>query len=231
MQSVSLNLLVARLLLLLSPVYPSRFVCAMPSSKISASSPTLFRSYSVRSNKSYNCRIWEAARATSAAPTFFKRIVIDDGVSKEAYIDGALGCNNPIKQVLKEALNVFGPNRQIACILSIGTGQKETVGLAQPNAFRKWIPIGIISVLKEIATTCNTAAEEVEELFKGVNSVYFRLNVDQGMQNISLQEWKKLEEVANSTNAYLKESFCDKDYRFRCGFPPEPERSCCHWSN
>src|SRR5947207_1943709 len=178
----------------------------MPSSNISASSPILFRTYSVRSENSYNCRIWEAARATSAAPIFFKRIIIDDGVSKEAYIDGALGCNNPIKQVLKEAQNVFGPDRHIACILSIGTGQKETVGLDQPNAFRKWIPVDIISVLKEIATTCNTAAEEVEELFKGVNHLYFRLNVDQGMQNISLQEWKKLEEVANSTNAYLKKA-------------------------
>ena len=52
---------------------------------------------------SSNRTIWEAVRATSAGPTFFKRIVIE-GV---LYVDGGMGCNKPVQQVLQEAKHVF----------------------------------------------------------------------------------------------------------------------------
>src|SRR5947208_9222664 len=49
--------------------------------------PRRFRTYPVRALASANCEIWEAARATSAAPTFFKRIAISDGGgAKEEFI-------------------------------------------------------------------------------------------------------------------------------------------------
>ncbi|RPA82983.1 FabD/lysophospholipase-like protein [Ascobolus immersus RN42] len=50
------------------------FVCAL--SSINTTFPRLFRTYPVRSNPSANCMIWEAARATTAAPTYFKPIDI-----------------------------------------------------------------------------------------------------------------------------------------------------------
>ena len=56
----------------------------------------------------YNCTIWEAGRATSAAPTFFKRIKIGPTGSGVEYVDAGLGCNNPVKQVVAEAARVFG---------------------------------------------------------------------------------------------------------------------------
>jgi patatin-like phospholipase/acyl hydrolase len=70
--------------------------------------PRRFRTYPVRENASANCKIWEAARATTAAPTFFKRIAIgEEGQAKEHFIDSVLKCNNPAKQVLEEATNVL----------------------------------------------------------------------------------------------------------------------------
>ena len=66
----------------------SRFVCAVGSSDIGhAAGPTLFRTYEVTKNGSYNCKIWEAARATTAAPTFFKRIKIGSLASGVEYVD------------------------------------------------------------------------------------------------------------------------------------------------
>ena len=47
-----------------------RFVCAMPANSIKYA--TRFRTYIVRNHTTPNCKIWEAARATTAAPTFFK---------------------------------------------------------------------------------------------------------------------------------------------------------------
>jgi patatin-like phospholipase/acyl hydrolase len=39
-----------------------------------------------------NYKIWEAARATTAAPTYFPRMKLDD----YEYIDGGVGFNNPV---------------------------------------------------------------------------------------------------------------------------------------
>ena len=83
------------------------FVCATPANNMEY--PRRFRTYLVRALASANCQIWEAAQATSAAPTFFKRIEIDDGSGgTEEFVDGGLRCNNPTKQVFEEAKAIFG---------------------------------------------------------------------------------------------------------------------------
>ena len=68
--------------------------------------------------------IWEAARATCAAPTFFSPIYIDD----VRYGDGGTGWNNPTKEAIAETQNIW-PNRPIGCIVSIGTGLEEALQL------------------------------------------------------------------------------------------------------
>src|SRR6267143_6345722 len=94
---------------------------------MNANIPILFRSY--QSHESHSgCKIWEAARATSAAPTFFKHIEIGN---KQYFIDGGLGCNNPSRVVLDEAEALFG-TCQIGCLVSIGTGQAATTNINTP---------------------------------------------------------------------------------------------------
>ncbi|KAI9802883.1 MAG: hypothetical protein M1826_005045 [Phylliscum demangeonii] len=80
------------------------FVLAMPARNMSH--PRLFRTYLARENASINCKIWEAARATTAAATFFKRIAI----GQEEFIDAGIKCNNPAIRLLTEAQDVFGGN-------------------------------------------------------------------------------------------------------------------------
>jgi patatin-like phospholipase/acyl hydrolase len=48
--------------------------------------------------------IWQACQATSAAPTFFPLMLI--GNPAVAYIDGALGYNNPIWPLIDEANHI-----------------------------------------------------------------------------------------------------------------------------
>lgn len=48
-------------------------------------------------------KIWEAARATSAAPSFFGPIKIEG----RKFGDGALNANNPVRQVWWEAKDLF----------------------------------------------------------------------------------------------------------------------------
>ena len=77
---------------------------------MNANIPVLFRSYQSQEIHS-GCKIWEAAQATSATPTFFNHIEIGN---KQPFIDGGLGYNNPSKLLLKEAKEVF-LNHQIGC--------------------------------------------------------------------------------------------------------------------
>ena len=70
---------------------------------MNAQIPCLFHNYQAPKYPSPNCMIWEAVRVTSSGPTFFKHIVIE-GVP---YVDGGMGCNNPVQQVLQEAELVF----------------------------------------------------------------------------------------------------------------------------
>ncbi|KAG5633852.1 hypothetical protein H0H81_004807 [Sphagnurus paluster] len=183
------------------------FVCAMPGANLGA--PRIFRSYDVKENQSYNCTIWEAARATSAAPTFFKRIEVGEEGLKEPFVDAGLGCNNPVRQVLNEAHLVYGKERRVACIVSIGTGHPNVIGLQKPDAFQKLLPTALIRVLQGIATDCERVSEEFEKEYTdadGRAKVYFRFNVQQGLQNVSLAEWDKLSDVKTHTDKYTGET-------------------------
>ena len=166
---------------------------------MSANIPVLFRSYLSHETHS-GCKIWEAARATSAAPTFFKHIKIGN---KQPFIDGGLGYNNPSKLVLDEAKVVF-PSRQIGCLVSVGTGQAEIISIKKSGFLQQLVPIDVMEALKAISTDCEGTHEQMLLLFANLPTIYFRLNVEQGMQGIRLSEWEKLANVEAHTAVYMK---------------------------
>ena len=84
--------------------------------------PRLFRSYGKKKDQ---CRIWEAARATSAAPTYFPPIHISLPPPGCWYIDGGVKRNNPSEVALEEAREIWKTSRRFI-IISIGTGMQET---------------------------------------------------------------------------------------------------------
>ncbi|KAF4546132.1 putative kinesin, partial [Lasiodiplodia theobromae] len=181
------------------------FVCAMPARNMEH--PRLFRTYRVRENASVNCEIWEAARATTAAPTFFKRVTIGElGQVKEEFIDGGVRCNNPADEVLEEARRVFGDDRMLNCLVSIGTGHPGVIGLSKPDVFQRLLPTELINALKQIATDCEKKSKELSSRFQNIESLYFRFNVSHGLGEVSLEEWKKMPEVQTHTSAYLANS-------------------------
>jgi hypothetical protein len=141
------------------------------------------------------CSIWEAARATSAAATFFDPIQI----GRQTYVDGATGFNNPVEVVLEEAESIWPDAKsRIQFLVSIGTGVQE------PKDFG--------SDLKEVIHTLKTIATETEETEKrffkfhkhlGVGGRYFRFNVDRGLGGIGLDEHQKIDKVEVGTELYL----------------------------
>ncbi|KDQ57927.1 hypothetical protein JAAARDRAFT_34743 [Jaapia argillacea MUCL 33604] len=185
------------------------FVCAMAADNMNASIPRLFRTYPSPKNASYDCTIWEAARATSAAPTFFKPIDIGDTV-KERFVDAGLGNNNPTMRVIEEADLIF-PGRSIACIISIGSGQAHVIKLPKSSGmFQNILPLQVVQALRDIATDCERTADDLEKHFRDKPDVYFRFNVEQGLQSVSLGDWDKLGEVGTHTQQYLRKNTVDQ---------------------
>jgi predicted acylesterase/phospholipase RssA len=178
-------------------------VCAQSAHTTRANIPVLFRTYDGHPHEPVaTCKIWEAARATSAAPTFFKGIEI----GREAFVDGGMGRNNPTSVLVEEAEALF-PERPFACVVSIGTGQVPSPGVGtNPPLSQRLVPTKVIRAVVEMATDCEETHENMMKLFtkNKKNNVYFRFNVPQGLQDIKLGEWKRLPEVRASTSNYIK---------------------------
>ena len=144
---------------------------------------TLFRTYGTE-GPGDNIKISEAARATSAAPMIFKRICFGPQGAEEEFLDGGIGCSNPVLKLIKEAEEAFldlkrkFPNLKphFDCILSIGTGRRSTMGLKKPDIFQRILPTGLIELLAKMATDTEDTAEQARRQFEplqGQPTVYF----------------------------------------------------------
>ncbi|KAH8826476.1 WD40 repeat-like protein [Flagelloscypha sp. PMI_526] len=92
--------------------------------------------------------------------------------------------SNPTAQVLREIHTVEGGECLLSCIVSIGAGHPGSLKDEQLGA---------------IVRDCVREADELGSRFAGIEYLYFRLNVQQGLQ-VSLD---KLGKIATQTNQYL----------------------------
>lgn len=169
------------------------FVCATRRQRVHT---VLFRNYS--SNvEDVEPTIWEAGRATSAAATFFDPISI--GPYGEQFVDGATESNNPIERLLEEAQCVWKDiDGRMGCIVSIGTGQSPLTSWGD-NAFK------VVGTLKALATETEKTENRFRMSHEGRKwkKLYFRFNVERGLEKIGLEEHNKMAELATATRIYL----------------------------
>jgi hypothetical protein len=146
-------------------------------------------------------RIWEAARATSAASTFFDSIVI--GNPGQRFLDGGTGANNPVQDLWGEAVDLLPHGESLhdnlGCLVSIGTGQpgykpfEETVtGIGK----------ALLGIATETETTANRFHRDRSALFE--NKICFRFNVPRGLGDIGLAETEQISAIKSMTSNYLQ---------------------------
>ena len=111
------------------------------------------------------------------------------------FIDAELGYNNHCKILIREAQETF-PNRQFACILSIGTGLGDVVTISD-----KRLPI--LRALKKMASSSKRVADELIDTLP--EDFYFRFNVTKGMEDISLSEVGKVSKISAHTKNYIRD--------------------------
>ncbi|KAJ7448180.1 hypothetical protein FB451DRAFT_1375448 [Mycena latifolia] len=180
-----------------SPHACKTFVCAMHESNLNAGIPQLFRSYDTPQEPAHDCKIWEAARATSATLGLFKPIEIGQGGVRPKYIGGCVGHNNPTSLVVAEAQQMY-PSQPIVLVVSIGSGHPDTIQIPRSPSLT-----AVAKILKSIATDCERIHEDNARRFRGTSNTYFRFNVLQGLQGFEDQQWGRSSEVSAHTRVYL----------------------------
>ncbi|KAJ4313299.1 hypothetical protein N0V84_009476 [Fusarium piperis] len=180
-------------------VYVSFMPISLIISALVLAQPALLRSY--RSDREEGClaAIWEAGRATSAAPTLFPPIKFGSPLAE--YVDGAIGHNNPIQLLIREVESVWGSSAQLGCVLSIGTGMSEPKRLGSKG--------------HEVLMACTSLATSAENIARDFlkdqggklqqEGKYFRFNVARGLQGIGLEEWQMFDKMDAATMAYLED--------------------------
>jgi hypothetical protein len=151
-------------------------------------------------------RIWEALRATSAAPTFFEEMQF--GTPKVTYLDGGVGFNNPCAEV-DYAAKALWEGRSIGVIVSVGTGLQS---IPSVKKIASWLPFGLgtdislASALAGMATSTARVDNEMKRQYYNSSTAYFRFDVDRGLANVSLEQWMKEDEMAALTEQYMRDA-------------------------
>ena len=159
------------------------------------------RNYRSSWEEDTGCTIWQAARATSAAPLYFPSIRF--GHPAANYVDGGLNYNNPVRALIDEARHVWP-------ILDTGSGSMISIGTGVPtrhateNTGKKIIE-SLIRIAVDTQQTANEFADEVAHFNadRGERLTYIRMNVDHGLEDIKLEEWKDFDKLTGATNHYL----------------------------
>lgn len=83
--------------------------------------PYYFNSKKARENPKDDYYVWQAGRATSAAPTFFPAAKFSSKPNPPLFVDGGVYINNPALALLIQAKDSY-PNEENFIVISLGTG-------------------------------------------------------------------------------------------------------------
>ncbi|CRL27391.1 NB-ARC [Penicillium camemberti] len=158
------------------------------------------RSYPIRNKPGISATICQAARATSAATTFFEPV----SIGARRFADGALGANNPVDEMEGEASDIWCEETGelkplVKCFISIGTGHPG----------KKAMEDNLLKFVSKTLPALVTQTEHTEKRFIAKwrqhydNKRYFRFNVDQGLQDVGLAEYPQQGLIESATEGYL----------------------------
>ncbi|KAL2889226.1 Vegetative incompatibility protein HET-E-1 [Ceratocystis lukuohia] len=138
------------------------------------------------------CTVWEVARATSAAVTFFDSMKL--GRDNIEFIDASYGYNNPCEELIAEAETQF-PGRQMV-VLSIGTGIDDVVEITD---------LTVLEALSKMVTSSKHTDLKLRDKHSGT-AVYHRFNVEHGLRDMEVSHLDNWGRIAAHTMNYIGEN-------------------------
>ena len=155
--------------------------------------PFLFRNYDSANdaNGRSDSFVWEAVRATSAAPLYFPSLTINGVV----YCDGGMGCNNPTQVALAEIERMQDwKGRKVGCVVSLGTGLASY--RTNSGSIR-----GLLRYISNVTTDCENTHALVADMRREFQ--YERFNPGGGVGDYSLSSFENVNAMVLATEAYL----------------------------
>jgi patatin-like phospholipase/acyl hydrolase len=161
--------------------------------------PFFFKSHRIAADPTYNWKVTDIARATSAAPTFFPPLHLTRDNKDYALVDGGVFVNNPSMAAYAEARRLYPDAAQII-VVSVGTGDRQDqITYAQA---KDW---GLLGWAKQIVPVfMDSVSEAVDyELNLLPGCTYHRLQVPhlQGaagdMDNVEPENLENLQTLAD----------------------------------
>ncbi|ROT35304.1 patatin-like phospholipase [Sodiomyces alkalinus F11] len=171
--------------------------------------PVILRSYDSRREPppEFDCKLWEAARATCSIGLAFKPIQIGQSVFHD---DGA-GPFNPAPEALEEATVNEWPGREVGVFISVGTGKRPRGSDANQNMWYEGFLGEFGEARRRLVAKiegCETTHERmIKELLpaRGVSiDNYYRFNVEMGVGEFGMNEWHRLANISSGTRQYLR---------------------------
>src|SRR5271154_4174064 len=178
--------------------YIVRFVCTTAKETTGI---TRLRSYSLPDELEIPATICDAGLATSAATGFFDPV----SIGARQFVDGGLGANNPVDEVEGEASNIWCSETAdlkplVKCFISVGTGNPGKKAIE--NNMIKFLSGTLVAMATETEKTADRFVARWRQHFD--EKRYFRFNVHQGLQGVSLAEYKEQGVIEAATDEYLK---------------------------
>jgi patatin-like phospholipase/acyl hydrolase len=160
--------------------------------------PFFFKSHRIAADPTFNWKLTEIARATSAAPTFFPPLHLTRDNKEYALVDGGVFVNNPSMAAYAEARSLYRGASQII-VVSVGTGDRQDQ--ITYDAAKNW---GLFGWAKQIVPVfMDSVSEAVDyELRALPGCTYYRLQVSNlqrassDMDDVDPENLKNLQAVA-----------------------------------
>jgi hypothetical protein len=139
-----------------------------------------------------------------AITTIFCPISVDTSASVAEFSGAGLGYNNPTREILKEAQDMYGRDQSVAIVLSIGSGLPKEASFkdieSKSNRFDE--------ILEKVIVDCEKVQQDLSHRVNGLEA-YIRLNVDRGLDEVQMHDWDQLGVIMGHTQAYISKSLVE----------------------
>jgi hypothetical protein len=133
-----------------------------------------------------------------ALPGIFSPVSVGPDYAPEEFIGAGFGFNNPTRELLKEAKSEYGDERQIALILSLGSGRPKELSLDIKGELDT-----TVDLFMKLIVSGEIVEKEISYQLYDIGA-YMRLNVDRGVDEIRFHDWDLLGRIKSYTSSYLE---------------------------